>query len=226
MKRTQGLLCTNSTVQLCCPSCEEHYVSSLVSFTPNLHHQYHTLFFTCSLSLYCIWSNKLMIILKMLLSKVTYSNRDNSYRAMWELYHTPNKMNDIILYYFIFYFALSFHWLYASSIIGHTDKEQKTELDKAEVNLWTHSSYPHCSRTQTLETKSVQNWSKICEHVCVSMWLTEPSANADITLPRDDRDLLMFLASSSTAPSAPVLLTCERMQEFNTLCSCFTELQA
>lgn len=201
------------------------FQSGLVYFPPNLHCQYHTLFFTCSLILYCIWSNQLVIILKMLLSKATYSNRDNSYGAMWELYHTQTKINDIILNYFIFYFELSFHWFYASSIIGHTDKEQKTELDKAEVNLWTHTSYPHCSRSQTLETKSVQNSSKACEHVCVSMWLTEPSAKADITLPRDERDLLMFLASSSTAPSAPVLLTCERMQEFNTLCSCFTELQ-
>lgn len=39
--------------------------------------------------------------------------------------------------------------------------------------------------------------------------LTLPSARADMTLPRADRDLLMFLASSSTAPSAPVLLTCK-----------------
>ena len=37
---------------------------------------------------------------------------------------------------------------------------------------------------------------------------TLPSASADITFPRADRDLLMFLASSRTAPSAPVLLTC------------------
>lgn len=37
--------------------------------------------------------------------------------------------------------------------------------------------------------------------------LTLPSARAEMTFPRDDRDLLMFLASSSTAPSAPVLLT-------------------
>lgn len=37
--------------------------------------------------------------------------------------------------------------------------------------------------------------------------LTVPSARAEMTFPRDDRDLLMFLASSSTAPSAPVLLT-------------------
>ena len=34
-----------------------------------------------------------------------------------------------------------------------------------------------------------------------------PSASAEITFPRADRDLLIFLASSSTAPSAPVLLT-------------------
>lgn len=37
--------------------------------------------------------------------------------------------------------------------------------------------------------------------------LTVPSARAEMTFPRDDRDLLMFLASSSTDPSAPVLLT-------------------
>lgn len=36
---------------------------------------------------------------------------------------------------------------------------------------------------------------------------TVPSASAEMTFPRADRDLLMFLASSSTAPSAPVLLT-------------------
>ena len=35
----------------------------------------------------------------------------------------------------------------------------------------------------------------------------EPSARAEITLPRAESDLLMFLASSNTAPSAPVLLT-------------------
>ena len=38
--------------------------------------------------------------------------------------------------------------------------------------------------------------------------LTVPSASAEMTLPSADSDLLMFLASSSTAPSAPVLLTC------------------
>ena len=37
--------------------------------------------------------------------------------------------------------------------------------------------------------------------------LTVPSASAEITFPRADSDLLIFLASSSTAPSAPVLLT-------------------
>ena len=37
--------------------------------------------------------------------------------------------------------------------------------------------------------------------------LTFPSASADITFPSAERDLLMFLASSNTAPSAPVLLT-------------------
>lgn len=42
--------------------------------------------------------------------------------------------------------------------------------------------------------------------------LTVPSASAEITLPRADRDLLMFFASSSTAPSAPVLLTCQGIQ--------------
>lgn len=39
---------------------------------------------------------------------------------------------------------------------------------------------------------------------------TVPSAKAEMTFPRADRDLLMFLASSSTAPSAPVLLTWHR----------------
>lgn len=39
------------------------------------------------------------------------------------------------------------------------------------------------------------------------MWVLFPSAKADITFPRADKDLLMFLASSRTAPSAPVLLT-------------------
>ena len=38
--------------------------------------------------------------------------------------------------------------------------------------------------------------------------LTVPSARAEITFPRADSDLLMFFASSRTAPSAPVLLTC------------------
>ena len=33
----------------------------------------------------------------------------------------------------------------------------------------------------------------------------ELSARAEITLPRKERDLLMYLASSRTAPSAPVL---------------------
>lgn len=37
--------------------------------------------------------------------------------------------------------------------------------------------------------------------------LTVPSLRAAMTLPRAERDLLIFLASSSTAPSAPVLLT-------------------
>jgi len=52
MKRTQGL-CTKSTVQLCCPSCEEHYVSSLVW---SISHQIFSiiLYFTCSLILYRI----------------------------------------------------------------------------------------------------------------------------------------------------------------------------
>lgn len=39
--------------------------------------------------------------------------------------------------------------------------------------------------------------------------LTVPSARAEITFPRADSDLLIFFASSSTAPSAPVLLTCQ-----------------
>lgn len=36
---------------------------------------------------------------------------------------------------------------------------------------------------------------------------TVPSANADITLPSAESDLLIFFASSRTVPSAPVLLT-------------------
>ena len=32
-----------------------------------------------------------------------------------------------------------------------------------------------------------------------------PSANAEMTLPSADNDLLMFFASSKTSPSAPVL---------------------
>lgn len=36
---------------------------------------------------------------------------------------------------------------------------------------------------------------------------TVKSASAAITLPNADSDLLMFLASSNTMPSAPVLLT-------------------
>ena len=36
---------------------------------------------------------------------------------------------------------------------------------------------------------------------------TVPSARAEMTLPRADKDLLIFLASSKTSPSAPVLLT-------------------
>lgn len=37
--------------------------------------------------------------------------------------------------------------------------------------------------------------------------LTVPSAKAEMTFPRADRDLLIFFASSRTAPAAPVLLT-------------------
>lgn len=36
-----------------------------------------------------------------------------------------------------------------------------------------------------------------------------PSANAEMTLPKAESDLLMFFASSSTVPSAPVLDTCK-----------------
>lgn len=43
--------------------------------------------------------------------------------------------------------------------------------------------------------------------------LTVPSAKAEITFPRADKDLLMFLASSRTAPSAPVLLTYQRTEK-------------
>ena len=47
------------------------------------------------------------------------------------------------------------------------------------------------------------------------MWLC-PSDNEAITLPSDDRDLLIFLASSRVMPAACVLLTCIE------LCSTFT----
>ncbi len=91
------------------------------------------------------------------------------------------------------------------------------------MNLWTqllHTSVT-APEPKRYKTESVQNWYEACEHmhvrvcvcVCVCVRLTEFSAKADITLPRDDRDLLIFLASSSTEPSAPVLLTCERTQE-------------
>lgn len=43
--------------------------------------------------------------------------------------------------------------------------------------------------------------------------LTVPSAKAEITFPRADKDLLIFFASSRTAPSAPVLLTYQREEE-------------
>ena len=39
--------------------------------------------------------------------------------------------------------------------------------------------------------------------------LTEPSARAEMTIPSEDRDLLIILASSSTVPSAPVFPTFE-----------------
>ena len=39
--------------------------------------------------------------------------------------------------------------------------------------------------------------------ICVLL----PSANADITLPSADNDLLIFFASSNTVPSAPVFET-------------------
>jgi len=43
--------------------------------------------------------------------------------------------------------------------------------------------------------------------VLTKVFLTFPSAKADITLPKAESDLLIFLASSRTIPSAPVLLT-------------------
>lgn len=39
------------------------------------------------------------------------------------------------------------------------------------------------------------------------IWDLLPSAKAEITLPKADNDLLIFLASSSTVPSAPVFDT-------------------
>lgn len=46
----------------------------------------------------------------------------------------------------------------------------------------------------------------IHKHIAV----TVPSANAAMTFPKADNDLLIFFASSNTVPSAPVLLTCNR----------------
>jgi len=54
-------------------------------------------------------------------------------------------------------------------------------------------------RMQTLRTQTTMR--RLCQS------LTVPSAKAEMTFPRADKDLLMFLASSRTAPSAPVLLT-------------------
>lgn len=48
--------------------------------------------------------------------------------------------------------------------------------------------------------------------------LTVPSARAEITFPRADSDLLIFFASSRTAPSAPVLLTCRRRRRTKQVC--------
>ena len=39
------------------------------------------------------------------------------------------------------------------------------------------------------------------------MWLLLDSVNDAITFPKQERDLLMFFASSSVSPTAPVLLT-------------------
>ena len=40
--------------------------------------------------------------------------------------------------------------------------------------------------------------------------LTFPSANADMTFPKADRDWFIFFASFKVVPSAPVLLTFKR----------------
>lgn len=47
------------------------------------------------------------------------------------------------------------------------------------------------------------------------MWDLFPSAKAEMTLPSADSDLLMFLASSSTVPSAPVFDTWTKFGCFN-----------
>lgn len=146
--------------------------------------------------------------------------------AQCENYTTP-KLKWMTLFWITSYFILS------CPFIGFTQVALLVILIKNRKLNWTKLKWISELIQAILTALGAKHWKqwvyrthlKACEHVCVSMWLTEPSAKADITLPRDDRDLLMFLASSSTAPSAPVLLTCERMQEFNTLCSCFTELQ-
>ena len=55
------------------------------------------------------------------------------------------------------------------------------------------------SKNADLETQAITG--------TMSQSLTVPSAKAEMTFPKADNDLLMFLASSRTAPSAPVLLT-------------------
>lgn len=71
-------------------------------------------------------------------------------------------------------------------------------------------SYPESNFKQFLHICSTEmdGWmDAFVSTIVEKKQLTVPSANAEMTFPRDDRDLLMFLASSSTAPSAPVLLT-------------------
>ena len=57
--------------------------------------------------------------------------------------------------------------------------------------------------------KKIENYSLCCFKILKTLdKLTVPSAKAEITFPRADKDLLMFIASTRTVPSAPVFPTC------------------
>ena len=81
-------------------------------------------------------------------------------------------------------------------------------------------------RRSTTKCSGVQMWrvgsatnnipppdkSQVRSHL-YGIWVLFPSAKAAMTLPRAERDLLMFCASFRTSPSAPVLLTWEKIRE-------------